>query len=421
MNKNVLILALSSMLGALLAFVTQIMLTKMMTLSSYGKFSSAFFLISIVAPIAPFGAGLFWLKAFGKEGYQANRWIQPSIVLLKYTLTFCVLVVVSFATFFSEDREHSIATIILISFILSHIFLEFSTAIYQLEGKYFYVALFQLSAHFLRFSIILLAYLLSEQKFTAIHISIFYLFSSMLMTFWGGRVFSRFANRGAVLYGHSKEKKYNNAAVNKSRLFREIWPFGVSGFLYLAYFYSGSVLLGFLGEADSAGIFSIALTVLTAVFLIPTVIYSKYLQPKLHRWVYGDTRKITLVFKYGSLASFLAGLLLLFILYFSISIIVKLVLEEQYIVVANILKLLSFIIPIRFLASNYGSLLNLKNNIRTKVKLMFVVAVFNLGLMIPLIELYGLKGAAYGFIMTEVFQLILYYFFARQFIVNSLR
>ena len=51
-----------------------------------------------------------------------------------------------------------------------------------------------------------------------------------------------------------------------------------------------------------AGLYGIALSVMTAIYLIPVTIYQKFLLAKLHRWSAHDKPKFWMVYRKGNLA-----------------------------------------------------------------------------------------------------------------------
>src|ERR1700743_3192202 len=76
---------LSTALGAFLSFLTQTLLARHLGPADFGLFSSSLATVSMIAPFAGFGQSQFWLRAYGVEGWQASRWLAPSLRFITYT------------------------------------------------------------------------------------------------------------------------------------------------------------------------------------------------------------------------------------------------------------------------------------------------------------------------------------------------
>jgi O-antigen/teichoic acid export membrane protein len=94
--------------------------------------------------------------------------------------------------------------------------------------------------------------------------------------------------------------------------------------------------------------------------------------------------------------------------------IVPILFGEGYDDSVELLYILSTTLPILFLASNIGSVLLVKDNMRLKVKLMGLTAVVNIILNLILIPLYGMVGAAIATVVSNIFLLALYWYFGRR-------
>ncbi|MDW9199404.1 hypothetical protein SE959_10730 [Escherichia coli] len=117
---------------------------------------------------------------------------------------------------------------------------------------------------------------------------------------------------------------------------------------------------------------------ISAAILLPTVIYQKYLLPKLHRWAYQDLKKLKNVYKYGNISMFLFGVVVSILIWFLCPMIVSSLFGEKYMSSIKLIRFLSLSIPIIYLASNSGAILVTKNNMQAKVKIMFVASFISL-------------------------------------------
>ena len=109
------ILAVGTLLTALLNFATQFMLAKHMSPSDFGIFSSAFYLTMTVAPLCGFGIPQFWLKAFGSEGWGGVRFIIPGLTFTLFTTS--IIIVILSGWFLYTEYYHQ-KLLFLLSFIV---------------------------------------------------------------------------------------------------------------------------------------------------------------------------------------------------------------------------------------------------------------------------------------------------------------
>ena len=92
-----------------------------------------------------------------------------------------------------------------------------------------------------------------------------------------------------------------------AELWSQAWAYGVFAVLYPIFFQISTVLMKYLVDAE-AGLYGIALAVMTAMYLIPATIYQKYLLSKLHRWAAHDKPKFWMVYRKGNIGMLALGI-----------------------------------------------------------------------------------------------------------------
>ena len=100
---NLSFLFITGVLTSIFIFSTQVFLARQLNVSGYGLFVSALATITLLAPLSVFGISHVWLKLYGVEGIQANRWLKVSQKLLLITLTITILLII----FWSYLGPHS--------------------------------------------------------------------------------------------------------------------------------------------------------------------------------------------------------------------------------------------------------------------------------------------------------------------------
>src|SRR3546814_7151118 len=59
---------------------------------------------------------------------------------------------------------------------------------------------------------------------------------------------------------------------------------------------------------EAAGVYNVAFVIMSAVYLIPSVIYQKFLLPKIHIWANHDQETFVKAYEKGRLFMFLTGI-----------------------------------------------------------------------------------------------------------------
>ena len=230
--------------------------------------------------------------------------------------------------------------------------------------------------------------------------------------------------RGGIhLHGHGPRPAVMPQGVTPGpfQVWTQAWAFGLSAVLYPIFFQISTVLLKYLDGNIEAGIFGIALAVMTAIYLIPATLYQKFLLSKLHRWAIHDTSKFWLVYRHGNLAMLVSGILLAAGVVLLAPWLVPLAFGEKYRAVVPVLLVLAVCIPIRFLSTAVGSALLNEQHMRYRVFAMglsaAVVIVLNLALVPSLHE----RGAAIATVVGEAVLLLTMYAGVQRFHPNRER
>ena len=186
------------------------------------------------------------------------------------------------------------------------------------------------------------------------------------------------------------------------------WPFGAAGVFYLIYFQSDIVLIKYLVNESAAGLYNVAFVVMTAIYLLPSVVYQKFLLSRLHRWAHHDVEKLHQTYRVGNLIMLLLGSGAMMMLWLLAPLVLPWMFGDDYLGAVPLLMILAIAAPFRFLASSAGAMLVTRNHIRHKVFLMGGAAIFNIVLNFALIPQYGAKGAAASTVMTEALVMGMY-------------
>lgn len=415
MKTPLFLLTLSTFLGAALSFLVQLLLARSLEPASYGIFYSSLTIINVLTPLAGFGVSAYWLKAFGEEGWMAIRWIKPSLQFTVLSLLGVLLALFCYVFFIENDNVVRQLLLVMSVLIVGQISVELVGSLLQLEEKYLQLSMWQFSPHLLRFFVIVI--LLSMgivADHSALSVGWGFTFVAVVLLLSGIRKILQSIQGNLSLVGHGERNIISSESLpSVYDVFKNALPFGLAGFFYLLYFQSNIVIVNNLLSSSDAGLYGVMLTVLTAIYLFPAIIYNKFLLPKIHRWAYQDKRQFVKVYKKGNIIMFTFGCLAAFVVMIFSSYVVPLLFGMSYSVVGDLLFFAAFAIPFRFLASSLGAFLVTKDNMRLKVIAMGITAIVSVIVNFWMISIYGLQGAALSVIFVDAFLCSLYYVLVR--------
>ncbi|MCG9757465.1 oligosaccharide flippase family protein [Shewanella insulae] len=401
-TSQILFLWLTSYLSAGSVFLTNILLARMLTTSDLGVYFSTVAILNILVQVGLFGTPTFLLKVFGEEGWAANRWI-PSVKVIVILSSVCsILLLLCYSYMSSDNAQYRLVVFIMSPFIIGQILLELSVCKLQLEERFNQVSYLQLIPQSLRFLLVLVLFFSnysSELLLVSLAVGVSGLFVTVFCSYQIKSLFS-----GEVeLFGHGNQSVTYQNRPDIALLFKSSFPFFLASFLYLVYFQLNIVLINHLSSPSDAGVYGMAFSVLMVLYLAPNILYQKFFLPKIHRWVNSDTDKVVLFYDKGNAFMFLIGVTLSLLMYFFSKSLLVLVFGPAMIDGFEILSLLLIAVPFRFLATSTGSILNARNYLTSKLKVMMSASILSLIVGWFFITLYGAKGAAVTAIIVDIY------------------
>lgn len=411
MKLALVFLSLGTYMGAVLAFITQVLLARTLTPEAFGEFQIAISFILMLTPLASFGVGFFWLRVFGEEGWQALRWIGPS---LKFTLLSSATVVIFiflWAILLPQSEINRNLLLILSFTVIGQAALDLGSAIFQLEERYGRLALWQFLPSFIKFIGLVVLCFFVGAELSAFNAAVVYSSAYLLTIVAGWFTIRKVYMGGLKLVGHGNEKTSSKVLGVPSSLnvLSQSWPFGLSGFFYFLYFQSGIVIIGYMLGENKAAQYSVAITILLALYLFPNLVYQKLLFPRICRWINKDKVKLVSLYNRGNMIMLFLGLIAALFIYFFSPYIIPIVFGESYVHAVDVTCVLALSVPFRYLIFSVGSFLASGENMKIKLKYMVWV-----GLLVPVlgyvsVDKYGFLGFAYVAVLADIVLLYLYY------------
>jgi len=404
--RNISILWLATVGGAGLSFLAQVLFARLLTPTDYGILASALVTVTMLAPMAGFGVGPYWLRVFGAEGWRAQRWLRPSLRFVTLSSLTACAILLGWA-WLSGRGSVGVLVVWMSPLVVAMALIELVTARLQLEERYSLLALWQTLPHVGR---LVVALVLTGFGGGLWVVGVGFSFVALLIVTLGLFSLSGMLRGGLRLVGHSANPEQHSdwASPRLTEIPVNAWPFALAGIFYFIYFQSDILLLNWLVGAKKAGIYNVAFTVMVAVYLIPGVIYQKYLLPKQHRWADHDRDQFLAVYRFGCGSMLTLGLVVMVILMLMAPWGVPLLFGKEYSEAGKLLLLLVVCVPFRFLATSVGGTLIVQEHMRSKVLYMGVVAVVNISFNLILIPTFSYYGAAAATVASEVLLLAIY-------------
>jgi len=412
--RTLLFLWMGSLAGAGFSFLTQVVLARSLTAEEFGQFSSALAMCSILIPLVGLGLSSFWLKVFGQEGVNARRWVAGSLLIVLLNTLVTLLFLFGWAFGLQDDRSYAHLLLLMSFFLLSQVIVELAAVIYQLESRFLLLSIWQSSPHILRFGVVAITAYTFLGEYDLYIAGMSYAVVSGFVLIIGLHALTH----ACISDLHLEKRPHQNgsdAAIRTVRphlkiIIRESWPYGAAGFFYLVYFQSSIILLKFLDSDIAAGNFNVIFLILQAVYIFPSVVFQKYLMPKIHIYAYSDVRQLISLYKKGNKLMGITGCVAMISVMVISPVLIPWLFGPSYTEVIVPLMLISVSIPLRFISTSSGSMLATKNNIRVRVKYMTWAAIVNVCMNFALVPVAGIYGAVISAVVCDLLIYFLYRF-----------
>ncbi len=410
-GRSILLLGAVTFIGALMNITGQIILARSLGPADFGLILMGLAAAGILAPIGALGVGEFWLQATGEEGRAARRWIRPALkaVVTASGAIAAGFVLVALAGHGANDFFALLPAFVPVLWLVALCNLVMARA--QIAGQLLTVGLARQSMAGIRF-------------FTALTVLALGVGGAVQTAFiiWGigaaGTVWAAWHLVSHLRSGFTGAADRTRAGEDESVSIQTMlglsWPFVASSLMYMVYFQSDILLLGFLDSEAASGRYGVAVAVLSAFYLFPSVIYAQYLLPKLHRLTYQDPVRFRRIYGQGTLIMTLAGLIFAAGLIWFHRDLIRLFFGPAYDASAPLLLALSVCVPLRYAAQSAGSVLATGRRAGTMARIQAGTALLNLAANLALIPWIGVWGAVASTIACEAVNLALFHLFARR-------
>lgn len=408
--KAISLLWLGSLLAATCAFFTQVLLARSLGPQAYGVFSSVLSMAGLLVSFAGFGVAQYWLKEFGKEGWGAIRFIRLSLRIIFTNTLLVIFLILLWAILGPHSRIVELVLLTMTLHVVGQVVIELVMSKLQLEERYISLTFWQLMPHVFRLLLVVIALAWMGENFSVHDVAYIFAFVAVGLIFIGLKTLLNLAYGILDLKGHSVLSSASSTNLPTIKgILNDAWPFGLAGVFHLIYFQSDIILVKYITGDEAAGYYNVAFTVMVGVLLLPGIVYQKFLLPKMHRWAHHDRELFYKVYSQGNIVMLALGIIAMVLIWLFAPLIITIMFGASYSESIKLLMVLALSAPIFFVASSVGAILVTQEHMRTKVKLMGIVALINIGLNLVLIPFYGAVGAAVATVVSNMLLLFMYY------------
>jgi O-antigen/teichoic acid export membrane protein len=222
----------------------------------------------------------------------------------------------------------------------------------------------------------------------------------------GLAVMSGLRGGGASLAGHNGPPSRERAAADLARptlaaTARRAMPFALVTMLYVLFFQGVVVTVEWVAGGVEAAAYSAAFLVVSALFLVPSLLYGKLLAARLYRWAQHDPETFAAAFHVGVVVMLAVGLALMMATLAAAPALIPLLFGERYRAAVPVLLVLALALPLRCVQSVYSSVFTSPAETARKAWYLGAAAVTSVVGSILLLPPFGVKGAAAAALLAE--------------------
>lgn len=386
--KSIVLLLSGSLVSSLLTFLTHAILARNLSAAEFGTLISNINIALMLAPLVALGGDVYFLKKVCSENVESK---ELNVSWLSYFLISSIISV-SIYCFISDEKLW-----FLFSIVFSQSILNYTVAQYQSLLQYNKVSLLLLMQSLIRVLLVLI--MLYFDSFNFYNASFVYFFVSIFVIF----------TCSYLLYGNFP-KVFSINFFEVFRFAKNAAPFGFTGLLHLFYFQSSIVIVNKVDQVAS-GLYAVAFSLITAAFILPSVIYQKYFLPKIHIISNADNVEMQEkeIFFKGFTAMFILGGVGALSFYFLSDLLVIKLFGEDYIGAVQFVKILSACVFFRYVSSNLGVFLISKELVVKKNYIMLVCCSLSVITTSYVVINYNAIYSAYIFVCAEALLMVLFF------------
>ncbi len=387
----------STLASAGAAFLLQIVLARHLPVESYALIVLAVALANFLQPIGNFG--LPWLLAqTSGDRAEIKNWFKASSPVMAFGLSCAIAITIGYASFTLAHAP--LSRLVLIGLFLPAVFaqplLEIVTATCQVRAHFLLVSVLQAYLQVARLLAVVILIVLNK-------VTIGSVLTAYAVVALVGIAISVWVQL-ALTYGHRERGPPSRETIARHTS-REVvmgaFPYFLMTLSSIGFAQAAILVMGKVADRTAVAHFNISYLILSAFFLLPTVIYSKLLLPTLARLAVSDRNRFQALITVGLPAMGSIGLLAYAAILVGGRFALAKLFGASYGQAFPTLAIMALAIPARFFGSPFASVMMLRNSMAIKVCYHLVSGTIFIALLLFLAPRYGAQGAGLAFAVSE--------------------
>lgn len=391
-----------------MAFAAQFLLTRNLPIGDFGRLAALLAVINFLTPVGAAGTNYFLLRAFGREGHAARRWVRPCLILAAMGTAAACVILMGYAMTWTAPGSTGRAAMLAacVPILLGQIAIELASVRFQLEGRFSGLSLWQCMTAGGRFAVAVWA-MTCAASLPAVLAG--YALVGLVSSVIGAGLLAGVRHGRISLEGHAADgadAAYEHASWRRAA--PNVAPFALMTMFYVLYFQGPVAVLEWFRGGAPAGVYNAAFLVISAISLIPTVLYMRLLLPRLCRWAEHDRVMFASAFQIGVPVMAVIGLTCMALVMTTASWLLPLLFGPAYAAGVPALLILALSIPVRFVQTVFSSLFVSERDMLRKSGYLGRSALAGLTASLILVPYAGATGAALATVLAETVLLVLH-------------
>ncbi|WBL80337.1 polysaccharide biosynthesis C-terminal domain-containing protein [Bradyrhizobium xenonodulans] len=382
-------------LAALFNFIAQLTLARSMDLEALGTIAALSSVINLLALIGMGGMNWFLLQVVGREKEEAFRWYFPAAQLVALLTGLGMVALVAYTLTIAKfpPSERLLLLVASVPILLGQLAVELSSLRYQIERSAGQVAFWQVVTQLGRAVVALCLTAFAILNLRAVLVG-FGLMGAIAIVWSLFAIPARSWDRLLKSYRHPRPSVLETAS--------SAGPFLLFGAIYLVFFQGPIVILEYVRGGTETAQYNVALLIVSAAMMFPSVFYSKFIAERVFHWGHHDRTKFAAAFYLSAALMATVGVFTMAILVAAASWLIPWLFGSRYVASVDLLLVMSIGIPTRFLQSAYSSLLVTGPQTRPRVVYLGLAALTSIVASCIFVPALGALGAAYATVLAEL-------------------
>lgn len=383
---NVLVSSLSKILTTVLALASLSLITRYLGKEGFGNYATALAFLSFFSALADLGLNSSLTREISRPN-ASEKEIVSKIFSLRIIVSFLILLFVPFLIFFfpySLEVKKAIF-IVAISFFFSSSY-QVLNGIFQKKLVMDKVALVEFLGKILQFLVIFVAVKFKMGFLWVVSSLLFYMIFNFIGVFWWSRKY--------LIFSFKIDWEY------WKNFLWESYPIGISALVVFIYFKLDTIILSLLKTSSEVGIYNVAYKVIENITFFPAMIIGLVF-PIFSQTIFSQRKRFLEVSNNLYKVFWIIVIPLLAGTLFFSEQIIHFIGGPNFSQSVLVLRILIFALALIFFGNFFNSILIAGNKQNKLLKILSLVAIFNILLNLILIPKISYLGAAISSVLTE--------------------